>query len=207
MAEAVAQWPAKYGCDGIDLDIETGAGAAKGAGEALVAFVAKLKALAPEMVVTQPVFGSPTSVPAANRMLEAAYNASHASTALGSIAKVGIMVYGGTSSEQYLENYEQGCAPKHCSEWYCPLAACVPSSHMVLGADGTSNPSTIAALASDVKAKGLGGVMVWYASLLDQATGESALVYGRGDASVAALPDWERALAAMQPTWAPAAKA
>ena len=28
MAAEVAQWPAKYGCDGVDLDIETGAGAA-----------------------------------------------------------------------------------------------------------------------------------------------------------------------------------
>ena len=66
MAEEVAQWPSKYvernsyslahffrddahlfctpvhryGCDGIDLDIETGAGAAAGAGTHLVEFVA-----------------------------------------------------------------------------------------------------------------------------------------------------------------------
>ena len=26
MAEKVAEWPAKYNCDGIDLDLEDGAG-------------------------------------------------------------------------------------------------------------------------------------------------------------------------------------
>jgi len=26
MAEKVAEWPQKYGCDGIDLDLEDGAG-------------------------------------------------------------------------------------------------------------------------------------------------------------------------------------
>ena len=98
MAAEVAKWPAKYGCDGIDLDIETGAGGAAGAGANLVAFVAKLKALNPTMVVTQPVFGSPSSVPAANRLLEGAFNAS-TGQALGTVAKVGVIVYSGTGSE------------------------------------------------------------------------------------------------------------
>ena len=86
------------------------AGAAAGAGANLVAFVAKLKALAPGMIVTQPVFGSPSSVPAANRVLEAAYNASLGSAALGSLARVGVMIYSGTGAEAYLDNYEHGCA-------------------------------------------------------------------------------------------------
>ena len=33
MAEEVATWPDKYGCDGIDLDIEDGAGDAIGSGK------------------------------------------------------------------------------------------------------------------------------------------------------------------------------
>merc|ERR1719282_1603674 len=69
MAAEVAKWPEKYGCDGIDLDIETGAGNVQGAGANLAAFVAKLRELAPTMILTQPVFGSPRSVPAANWMI------------------------------------------------------------------------------------------------------------------------------------------
>jgi hypothetical protein len=59
MAAQVAQWPSKYGCDGIDLDIETGAGDTAEAGPNLVAFVARLKALRPDIHVSQPVFGYP----------------------------------------------------------------------------------------------------------------------------------------------------
>ena len=198
MAAEVAQWPKKYGCDGIDLDIETGAGAAKGAGANLVHFVAKLKELAPKMVVTQPVFGSPSSVPAANAMLEAAYNHSLASPAFGAVSKVGIMIYSGVGAETYLDNYEHGC-DKHCSQWYCPLAACVPAANMVLGAGGASSATTIATLADDVVSKGLGGIMVWYASLIDKATGKAALQYGSdGDASGGALDAWAKALKRMQ---------
>jgi len=197
MAAEVAQWPEKHGCDGIDLDIETGAGQAPDAGKNLVAFVAKLRELAPNMIVTQPVFGSPSNVPAANRMLEASYNKSHASPAFGSISKVGIMIYSGTDSEKYLEAYEDGCT-KHCTQWYCPLAACVPASDMVLGASGVADAPTIVKLGSDVKTNGLGGFMVWYASLLDAATGKTALKYGAGDASVSHLDAWATALQAMQ---------
>lgn len=85
MAVEVAKWPEKIGCDGIDLDIETGAGSVKGAGANLVAFVAKLRNLAPKMVVTQPVFGSPSSVPAANRMIEASYNKTLQKPAYGAV--------------------------------------------------------------------------------------------------------------------------
>lgn len=197
MAAEVAQWPAKYGCDGIDLDIEKGAGQASVAGENLVAFVAKLKELAPSMIVTQPVFGSPSSVPAANRMLEASYNASLDSPAQGSVSKVGIMLYSGTEAVKWLEYYVEGCS-KHCSKYYCPLAACVPSSDMVLGAGGDASAATIEALAGDVNTMGLGGVMVWYASLLDSSTGEVAIQYGNdGDASKEKLDAWEQALKTM----------
>lgn len=197
MAAEVAQWPEKYGCDGIDLDIETGAGSTDEAGHNLVFFVAKLKALAPRMIVTQPVFGSPSSVPAANRMIEAAYNSSKGSSALGSLGKVGIMVYSGTGSEQFVANYVDGC--RKCTKWYCPLAACVPSTHMVLGASGAEDGATIARLAQDVNSKGLGGMMVWYATLLDPATGGKGLSYGPMDASIQSLDAWATALKAMLP--------
>lgn len=197
MAAEVAQWPEKYGCDGIDLDIETGAGGASGAGENLVFFIAKLKELAPKMIVTQPVFGAPSEVPAANRMIEASYNASKGGgAALGSLSKVGIMVYSGTGAEGYLDNYVNGC--NHCSQWFCPVAACVPHGDMVLGASGAESAGTISTLANDVNSKGLGGVMVWYASALDPATGSPGLVYGNMDASAAKLDAWASALQTMQ---------
>ena len=60
MASEVSQWPSQYGCDGIDLDIETGAGDSDEAAANLVAFVVALKQLAPNLYVGQPVFGYPT---------------------------------------------------------------------------------------------------------------------------------------------------
>merc|ERR1719361_1561003 len=47
MAEKVAKWPEQYGCDGIDLDIEEGAGSKKAAGPNMIHFVRKLKELNP----------------------------------------------------------------------------------------------------------------------------------------------------------------
>jgi GH18 family chitinase len=196
MAAEVAKWPEQYGCDGIDLDIETGAGNVQGAGANLVAFVAKLKQLAPKMIVTQPVFGSPSSVPAANRLIEASYNKTLHKAALGSLSKVGIMVYSGTGSEQWTQYYTDGCS-QHCSQWNCPLAACVPKQDMVLGIDGSAAAGSITTIANDVKSKDLGGVMVWEASALDSATGKRGLVYGPMDSSITKLDAWASALKIM----------
>jgi hypothetical protein len=196
MAAEVAKWPEKYGCDGIDLDIETGAGNVNGAGASLIAFVAKVKELAPKMIVTQPVFGSPSSVPAANRIIEASYNKTLQKAAYGALSKVGIMVYSGTGSEEWTQYYEDGCT-KHCSKWNCPLAACVPKGDMVLGIDGSAAAGSITTIASDVKSKGLGGVMVWEVSALDSATGKRGLVYGAMDSSIAKLEAWATALKTM----------
>ena len=59
------------------MDIETGAGNAPKAGENLAYFTIKLRELAPQMVVTQPVFGSPSSVPGANMFIAAGYKYVH----------------------------------------------------------------------------------------------------------------------------------
>lgn len=197
MATEVAQWPTKYGCDGIDLDIESGAGSSSIAGVHMAEFVAKLKQLAPHMIVTQPVFGSPSQVFAANRMIEAAYNTSMHNPALGSLSKVGIMVYSGTGAEEWTKYYTEGCST-YCSKWQCSLAACVPVKDMVLGIDGSAASGSITQVGNDVKAKGLGGVMVWYASLIDRATGKPGLLYGNMDASTNKLDTWTTALHAMQ---------
>ena len=60
MAAEVAKWPELYGCDGIDLDIEEGAGSSHEAGANMVHFVQTLKKLNPDIVVTQPSYGCPS---------------------------------------------------------------------------------------------------------------------------------------------------
>jgi len=66
MAAKVAQWPSLYNCDGIDLDIETGAGDEPNAGVNMVYFVRKLRQLVPNIYIGQPTFGYPqvnTNIP------------------------------------------------------------------------------------------------------------------------------------------------
>ena len=59
MAAKVALWPEQYGCDGIDLDIEDGAGDAAGAGPNMIHFIKKLRELNPKMIIGQPTYGFP----------------------------------------------------------------------------------------------------------------------------------------------------
>jgi len=181
MAESVATWDTHYGCDGIDLDIETGAGSQSSAAKYLPVFVAKVKELNPNFIVTQPVFGSPSSVKAANTVIEAGYNKTIAERispySYGSIARVGIMVYSGDGAYNYVGNYAYGCS-QHCSQWWCPLAACVPTNQIFLGASGGASSGTIDLLVQDVSKGDLAGIMVWYASVLDSATNAPAVIYG-----------------------------
>lgn len=201
MAAEVAKWPALYGCDGIDMDIESGAGSSDTAGMNLVYFTAKLKQLNPSIIFTQPVFGSPSSVVAANDVLAAGFNKTWSGTvagSYGSVARVGIMVYSGEGALQYVDNYVNGCSAAHCTQWYCPLPACVPSTSMLLGSGGDSNSAMIVKLANDVLSGKLGGMMVWFASVIDAATSQTALSYGAfSDAS-------DPSNSANQPAWATA---
>merc|ERR1719340_80554 len=64
MAEKVAKWPELYGCDGIDLDLEEGAGSNKIAGPNMVHFVKKIREIRknaglPRMIISQPCYGYP----------------------------------------------------------------------------------------------------------------------------------------------------
>ena len=59
MAVQVAQWPSLYKCDGIDLDIEEGAGDQSNAGINMVYFIKKLRQLVPNIYIGQPAFGYP----------------------------------------------------------------------------------------------------------------------------------------------------
>ena len=59
MAVEVAKWPGLYGCDGIDLDIENGAGEQQAAGPNMIFFIKKLRQLVPKMIISQPAYGFP----------------------------------------------------------------------------------------------------------------------------------------------------
>ena len=59
MAEEVATWPDRYNVDGIDLDIEEGAGSNVEAGPNMVHFVRRLKQLRPNFIIGQPTYGYP----------------------------------------------------------------------------------------------------------------------------------------------------
>ena len=151
MAERVATWPEKYGCDGIDLDLEAGAGNKKAAGRNMVHFIRKLRQLQPDILIGQPTYGYP-QVAAEN------YVINHANNLINS---VGLMVYEGTSSLNYVKNYA-----KATDQWEgFPITSNTPSHNILLGCKGSARSKDIAALAEGALDRDLLGIMVWYASV------------------------------------------
>merc|ERR1712100_421567 len=185
MAAEVVQWKAKYGIDGIDLDIE-----GNQPGPTALTFAKKVKELDPEFIVTQPVFGSP-QVKEENYMV----NQCFAKGATSSVDKIGIMVYQGTGSLQYVDNYVHGS-----TKWEgFPIHVDVPPQYVMLGAGGQASAGTITQLAKAAHDQKLGGIMVWYASVIDSATGKHGNQYSGGamDASIqsgATTAEWKKAL-------------
>lgn len=185
MAAEVVQWKAKYGIDGIDLDIE-----GNQPGPTALTFAKKVKELDPEFIVTQPVFGSP-QVKEENYMV----NQCFAKGATSSVDKIGIMVYQGTGSLQYVDGYVHGT-----QQWEgFPIKVDVPSQAVMLGAGGQASASTILALATAAQKQDLGGIMVWYASVIDSATGKVGNQYSGGSMDASIQSDvtkatWKQAL-------------
>jgi hypothetical protein len=65
-----------------------------------------------------------------------------------------------------------------------PIKVDVPTGAILAGIDGGASSDDIVALAKDVGAAGVGGIMVWYASVIDATTGRMALQYDtQADAS------------------------
>jgi len=193
MAHEVATWPSKYGCDGIDMDIETGAGDASGVGPNLVTFVKVLKSLNPSMIVTQPVFGYP-QVAAENYIVNHSWD--NNGTSLGLVDAVGIMVYQGTQSLTYVKNYAQGS-----HQWQgFPITVDVTTTEILCGMGGQASDGDIGTMAGAVKSQNLGGIMVWYASVLNAKTGKIAFQYsgGTGDSTPSGSGAWARAIQQMQ---------
>jgi len=185
MAAEVVLWKTKYGIDGIDLDIE-----GSQAGPTALAFAKKVKELDPTFIVTQPVFGSP-QITEENYMV----NQCFAKGAKSPVDAIGIMVYEGAGSLQYVKGYTNGT-----KQWQgFPIHVDVPPQKVFLGAGGQAAAGTIETLAKAAHAQDLGGIMVWYASVIDSATGKPGNQYGGGamDASIqsaATQAEWKKAL-------------
>ena len=185
MAKEVVGWKATYGIDGIDLDIE-----GNQPGATALAFARKCKELDPSFIVTQPVFGSP-------QIKEETYmvNQNYAKNATSAVEAIGIMVYEGTGSLQYVKGYVNGS-----SQWSgFPIKVDVPSTSVLLGAGGQASAGTIETLAKAAHAQDLAGIMVWYASVIDPKTGKPGNQYGGGamDSSIqgaASKAAWTNAL-------------
>jgi hypothetical protein len=182
MAAEVVQWKAKYGIDGIDLDIE-----GNQPGPTALAFAKKVKELDPTFIVTQPVFGYP-QVKEENYMV----NQCFAKGTKSAVDSVGIMVYQGTGSLDCVPNYVDGNPNR-------PIKVKVPSQKILLGAGGQASAATIEKLAKAAHDQNLGGIMVWYASVNDTATGKVGNQYSGGsmDASIqssATKATWKKAL-------------
>merc|ERR1712038_804553 len=101
MAEEVATWLPKYGIDGIDLDIEEGAGSQAAAGPNMGHFIKRLRELEPDIIIGQPSYGYP-QVQAANDVINLSWNVG--ATSNNYADEVGIMVYEGAQSLNYVEN-------------------------------------------------------------------------------------------------------
>lgn len=157
MAEEVATWHTLYGCDGIDLDIEEGAGSRPEAGGNLVYFIGKLRELQPDIIIGQPTYGYP-QIQAEIDVINASWNPGQTSNNLAD--SIGLMAYEGTESMRYVENYSQGS-----SQWEgFPITVDVPEQQIMLGAKGSASDGDIHTLADDAINRDLLGIMVWYVS-------------------------------------------
>merc|ERR1712002_62009 len=159
-AEEIAQWPDLYGCDGIDLDIETGAGNSQESGVNLVHFVKKLKSLQPKMIVNQPVYGYP-QVPAEDYVVNHSWDTERNNHGIAD--SIGLMVYEGTQSLNFVKNYANGT-----DQWEgFPIKVRVEPQKIQLGCKGGASAGTITALAEAAVSQDLQGIMVWYASVVN----------------------------------------
>jgi hypothetical protein len=191
MAVGVAKWPSQYGIDGVDMDIEDGIGSSEATGPMVMAFVAKLRSIAPGMIITQPVYGYP-GVKEENYVVNEAF----AKNSTVKVDSIGIMAYSGTGSLSYVKNYAD--PPTYSG---APITSPVPKSKILLGASGGASGGDIQTLAEAAKNQGLGGIMVWYSSVNDKATGKPGNQYGGGNmdsSNKATTADWAKALATMQ---------
>jgi len=191
MAKEVAKWSSQYGCDGIDIDLETGAGDAPNVGPNIATFVQVLKQQNPGMIVNQPVFGYP-QVAAENYIVNHSWDVNGKS--LGLADAIVIMVYTGTQSLQYVKNYADGS-----HQWQgFPITVDMPTNDIMCGIQGSAGSSDVSSLASSIKSQHLRGIAVWFASVINAKTGKTAFTYGYDDASTVGSSMWANAISIMK---------
>jgi len=166
MAVEVAAWPEKYGCDGIDLDLEEGAGAKAEAGPNMIHFIKKIREIRaaaglPRMVISQPCYGYP-QVQAESDVINAGWNKQGEDQGL--IDSIGLMVYNGADSLNYVVKYNDGPGLGEWGSWF-PIKAKVPKKAILLGAQGNTGAGAISKMASAAVAEDMLGIMVWYSSV------------------------------------------
>ena len=145
-------------------------------------------------MITQPVYGSP-QVPAENDMVNNGYTVN--GTSLGLIDSVGLMVYQGLESLNYVRDYG------NATYWQnYPIKVDVPYSQIIAGINGNAGSSTIMQMADDINSKGLGGIMVWLSSVWDKTHNKKAFTYGGGNMDATYYnkttgTTWQKALESM----------
>ena len=165
MAERVASWPDTYNVDGIDLDIEAGAGDRGEAGINLSHFIRRLRELKPNFIVSQPTYGFP-QIKAEIDTINAAWKVDGSKTDAW-LDSIGLMVYEGTQSLNYVENYAHAT-----DQWEgFPIHVNVPYPQIMVGCKGSAAETDILTLADESIRQNLLGPMVWFASV------QNGLVY------------------------------
>jgi len=167
MAVKVATWRDDFGIDGVDLDLEEGAGSQQVAGPNMVHFVRKLKSIQPDLIVSQPTYGYP-QIKGEIDVINDSWNVGGSSNGLAD--SIGLMVYEGSQALQYVKNYAEGS-----SQWEgFPIKVDVPRSQILLGCKGSAGMDTIGTLATEAVRQDIMGIMVWFCSV------RNGLVYSSG---------------------------
>ena len=88
----------------------------------------------------------------------------------GLVESIGLMVYEGTESLRYVDNYAHGT-----TQWEgFPITVDVTSSDIMLGCKGSARSGDIMTLAGEAVTQDLRGVMVWYCSVVGGLTYEES---------------------------------
>ena len=159
MAETVASWKDLFGCDGVDLDIEEGAGDQEEAGTNMVHFIRKLRDLQPNIIIGQPTYGYP-QIPAEIDVINESFNIDASTNNL--VDSVGIMAYEGTEALHYIKNFAEAT---NQGEGF-PITSNTPYTSILVGCKGTNSINDIETLANESLNQDLLGIMVWYASVI-----------------------------------------
>lgn len=110
---------------------------------------------------------------------------------LGLLDRVSVMQYQCQASFAYVKNY----ADAESQYAGFPIKVNVPMENMMVGIGGKDSASCITTMASSVKSQALGGMMVWFGSVLDAKKGDIAFAYNtQYDASLVQDSAWEKAL-------------